>query len=334
MKVSVIVVTLNEEKNILPCLQSLLKQDIPKEDYEILVVDGGSTDKTQENVEEIAKQHSSLKLLVKENGSITTCRNIGIKFAQHEYIAFTDADCVVPEDWLKRLFHGYSRHTVGNPKLAGVGGANISPENGNSFQQAIGIAFNSFLGSLGSIQAARMKKEKPVFSISCSNSLHRKKILEEVGMFSEDLGNQGEDWDLGVKLEKKGYVVYGLKDSFVWHNFRATPAAFWKNMVFYGDGRIRLTKKHPDFVKMKYILPLFFIPIFFLSLLVGALTKKLWIFVPFLYFPLIFLYSFMISLLQKKIGLVFHVFFVFVLQHFGYAVGMWKGCRWFFHRNL
>lgn len=328
MKVSVIVVTLNEEKNIVACLQSLLKQDIPQEDIEILVVDGGSSDKTQENIEEIAKHHASLKLLVKENGSITTCRNIGIKLAQHEYVAFTDADCVVPEDWLKRLCRGYSRHAVGHPKLAGVGGANIPPEHGNSFQQAIGIAFNSILGSLGSIQAVRMKKEKPVFSISCSNSLYKKKVLEDVGMFSEELGNQGEDWDMGVKLEKKGSVVYGLKDSFVWHHFRATPAAFLKNMVFYGDGRMLLTKKHPDVVKAKYMLPLFFIPIFFLSLLAGALTKKIWIFIPFLYFPLMFVYSFVISLLQKKMGLVFHVFFVFVLQHFGYAIGMWKGMRW------
>lgn len=328
MKVSVIVVTLNEEKNILPCLQSLLKQDIPQEDYEILVVDGGSLDKTQENVEEIAKHHASLKLLVKENGSITTCRNIGIKFAQHDFIAFTDADCVVPEDWLRRLQRGYARHAVGNPKLAGVGGANIPPENGNSFQHAIGIAFNSFFGSLGSIQAARIKKEKPVFSISCSNSLHRKKVLEEVGMFSEELGNQGEDWDLGVKLEKKGYVVYGLADSFVWHNFRATPSAFWNNMVFYGDGRMRLTKKHPDFVKMKYMLPLFFIPLFFLSVFFFVLTKKIELLLPFAYFPLVFLYSLAISFSQKKGGLLFHVFFVFLLQHFGYAVGMWKGLRW------
>lgn len=327
MKVSVIVVAFNEEKNILSCLHSLLQQKYVH-NYEILVIDGGSTDKTKERVRERQKAHKTLKLLVKDGGSIATCRNIGIKNAQYEYIVFTDADCTVPEDWLFRLTTGYKRHAVAQPKLAGVGGANIPPENGNLFQQAIGIAFNSFLGSLGSIQAKQMKKDQPVFSISCSNSLYKKAALNAVEAFSEDLENQGEDWDMGVKLEKQGFVVYGLKDSFVWHNFRAMPVAFWKNMVFYGDGRMRLTKKHPDFIKVKYMLPLFFIPILFLSLLVGALTKMVWIFTPFLYFPLIFLYSIWISFSQKKIFLVFHVFLVFLLQHFGYALGEWKGLRW------
>lgn len=328
MKVSVIVVTFDEEKNILSCLYSLLQQKYVH-NYEILVIDGGSTDKTQEHIREIQKAHKTLKLLVKDGGSIATCRNIGIKNAQYEYIAFTDADCTVPEDWLFRLTTGYKRHAVAQPKLAGVGGANIPPEDGNLFQQAIGIAFNSFPGSLGSIQAKQMKKDQPVFSISCSNSLYKKAALDAVEAFSEDLENQGEDWDMGVKLEKQAFVVYGLKNSFVWHNFRAMPVAFWKNMAFYGDGRMRLTKKHPDFIKVKYMLPLFFIPLFVCSLFAFLFTKNLFMLLPFLYFPLIFLYSMWRSFSQNKIGLAFHVFFVFLLQHFGYAWGEWKGLRWF-----
>ncbi len=328
MKVSVIVVTFNEEKNILACVQSILQQKY-SHDYEILVVDGGSQDKTQEIVQELQKAHKHLKLLAKNQGSITLCRNIGIANARYEYVAFTDADCVVPEDWLFRLTTGFTRHAVGTPFLAGVGGANIPPEHATLFQRAIGIAFDSFLGSLGSIQAKPVKKEQKLFSISCSNALYKKAALEAVGMFSEELGNQGEDWDMGVKLQKKGYMVYGIQNCFVWHNFRATPRAFWKNMVFYGDGRMRLMKKHADFVKPKYMLPLFFIPLFVISCITFLLTKKWLVLLPFLYFPFIFLYSIWISLLQKKIFFVFHVFFVFLLQHFGYALGEWKGLRWF-----
>ena len=155
MKVSVIVVTLHEEKNIEQCLHSLIAQDIPKTDYEILVVDGGSKDKTIEFVKQIAGQNEQPKITldVKESGSITACRNIGIKQSQYDFVAFTDADCVAPVDWLRRLKRGFSRNAVANQKLAGVGGANIPPEQGTVFQKAIGVAFNSFLGSLGSIQA-------------------------------------------------------------------------------------------------------------------------------------------------------------------------------------
>ena len=155
MKVSVIVVTLHEEKNIEQCLHSLIAQDVPKTDYEILVIDGGSKDKTAELVKQIAAQNEQPKITlhIREKGSITECRNIGVQNAQHDFVAFTDADCVAPVDWLRRLKRGFSRNAVANQKLAGVGGANIPPEQGTVFQKAIGIAFNSFLGSLGSIQA-------------------------------------------------------------------------------------------------------------------------------------------------------------------------------------
>lgn len=329
MKVSVIVVTLNEEQNIRACLDALVKQDVPKEDYEVLVVDGASKDKTQEIVQNSAKEHHTVRLIVEKDGSIAQCRNVGIQQSKYEFVAFTDADCVVPTDWLRRLKRGYARHTVGIKNLAGVGGANIPPENGSSFQQAIGIAFNSFLGSLGSIQAQPVKYNKELFSISCSNSLYQKKALVEVEMFSEELGNQGEDWDLGAKLQKKGYVVYGIHDCAVWHNFRATPFLFWKNMVFYGDGRMRLTKKHPDLVKEKYLVPLFFIPVFTLSGGAFYMNKNPYLLLPFLYFPLMLIYSLYLADKAKKSELGLEVFSVFLLQHFGYSFGEWKGLRWF-----
>lgn len=330
MKVSVIVVTLDEEKNIKRCLHSLVKQDIPKTDYEILVVDGGSKDGTKEIVREIAakQEHPKIHFHLKEKGSITECRNIGIQKSQHGFVAFTDADCVAPEDWLRRLKRGFSRNAVANQKLAGVGGANVPPKEGTTFQSAIGIAFNSFLGSLGSIQAKPMKQNSVVFSISCSNSLFQKRALLDVGMFSEELGNQGEDWDLGAKLQKKGWQVYGIPDCVIWHHFRATPQAFWKNMVFYGDGRMRLIKKHPDLITVKYFAPLFFIPIFVISVVVYLWTKNFWLLFPFLYFPFMLLYSAFISTVQKKPQLMVQIFVVFLVQHFGYALGELKGLRW------
>ncbi|PIN80529.1 hypothetical protein COV16_00735 [Candidatus Woesearchaeota archaeon CG10_big_fil_rev_8_21_14_0_10_34_8] len=327
MKVSIIVVTLNEEKNILSCLQSLLKQEY-NHDYEIIILDGGSKDNTTEIVQKFAKKNKFIKLVAKEKGTITECRNLGIKNAEYEYVAFTDADCAVPEDWLTRLANGFKRYAAGNPRLAGVGGANIPPVNPVSFQKAIGIAFNSLLGSLGSIQAKQMKKDKKIFSISCTNSLYKKSILKSVGMFSEDLGNQGEDWDMGAKLLKNKYEVYGLHDSYVWHNFRATPITFWKNMVFYGDGRMRLTRRHPDIVKKRYILPLFFIPLFMLSLILFMFTNNSLSLLPYLYFPFILFYSINISIKQKQAKMSLLVTYAFLIQHFGYAYGELNGLRW------
>jgi succinoglycan biosynthesis protein ExoA len=338
MKVSVIVVTFNEEKNIQKCLESFVRMQYSN-DFEVIVADGGSTDQTRRIVETFAKENKKTrsKFLTEKGksgkGSITECRNAGAKAAKYDYIAYTDADCIVPKDWLTQMTNGLERvkeiTKAKNQKLAGVGGANLPPKDGPAFQRAIGVAFNSLLGSLGSIQAKPPTEDKEVFSISCCNSLFKKDALAAVNYFSEELGNQGEDWDMGAKLNKAGYVIYGIKDAFVWHNFRGTPKAFWKNMVFYGDGRMRLMKKHTDLVKMKYLLPLPFIPIFVVSVVSFAAFKNPLLLIPFAYFSVVLLYSIIIAVQQNKPLLSLYVFLAFLVQHFGYAWGELKGLRWF-----
>ncbi len=321
LEISVIVIAFNEERNISTILDSLIGLEYVN--FEVLVVDGGSKDKTQEIVKKYKDKR--IKLVVDDGGSITTSRNLGIKKAKYDYIAFTDADCIVPRDWLRNYVTEFSKYKKQDKKLAGVGGANIPPVDCNKFQKALGVVFDSMLGSLGSIQAKVFDSDKEAWSISCSNSFYLKKSLVDVGLFSEDLGNQGEDWDMGYKMQKKGYKLIGLKSSFVWHNMRSTPCKFWKNMVFYGDGRMRLSKKLPDAIKLKYMLGFPFI----IGMASVVLVFLHWIFfIPLLYFPFIFLYSLFLCVKKGKLGLLHLVFITFLIQHFGYALGMVKGLRW------
>lgn len=325
--ISIIIVALNEERNMSAILDSLLAQDYPKKSYEILVIDGGSKDKTQQIVKKYQKNNKNIKLIIDKGGSITSGRNIGIKKAKYDFIASTDADCIVPKNWLKNYVKEFQKYSKKYKNLAGIGGANIPPAKSNNFQQALGVVYDSFLGSLGSIQAKVFEKDKKAWSISCSNSFYSKAALLDVGMFSEDLGNQGEDWDMGYKMKKKGHLLLGIKSSFVWHNMRATPKTFWKNMVFYGDGRMRLTKKLPDAIKLKYFLPFPFI-IAMASIVLIPLHPIFYF--PLLYFPFILLYSMLLCVKKNKLLLLHLVFFTFILQHFGYAIGELKGLRWFF----
>ena len=327
LEVSVVVIAFNEEKNISNILDSLVALDYSN--FEVLVVDGGSGDGTQEIVKKYTKKDKRIKLVVDDGGSITSSRNLGVKNAKFDYIAFTDADCIVPKDWLRNYVNEFSKYEKEYERkklnLAGVGGANIPPVDCNKFQKALGIVFDSMLGSLGSIQAKVFDADKEAWSISCSNSFYLKKALVDVGLFSEDLGNQGEDWEMGYKMQKKGYKLLGLKSSFVWHNMRSSPCKFWKNMVFYGDGRMRLNKKLPDAIKLKYLLPFPFI----IGMASIVLIPLHWIFyIPLLYFPFIFVYSLFLCIKKGKLGLLHLVFMTFLIQHFGYALGMVKGLRW------
>ncbi|MBI2129648.1 glycosyltransferase [Candidatus Woesearchaeota archaeon] len=318
MKASVIVVTYNEERNIADCLNSLVNLDYNKKDYEILVVDGNSSDKTKDIAGDFIKKFKNkvkIRLINNPKRFIASSRNVGLRNAAYELIAFTDADCIVPKDWLKILVEGYEK--LKGKSVAAVGGANIPPKNAPNFMAAVGIAFDSFLGSLGSAQAKKFSKITFVPSLPCCNALHSKKLLLEVGGFDEKLRNMCEDYDVNFKLRKRGYKIAVLPNSFVWHKLRSTPMKFLKNMYAYGKGRIFLMKRLKEF-KFIYLLPIFFIVIVLLSFL--SFFNKLFL-IPLLYFPLVFLYSLCLCMKKGRINLAFHVFLVFVLEHFGYAVG-------------
>jgi cellulose synthase/poly-beta-1,6-N-acetylglucosamine synthase-like glycosyltransferase len=325
--ISIVVITHNEESNISNCLDSLLKLDYSKENYEIIVVDGKSKDRTIQIVSQYVQKFNNVKLLIDEIGYQTTSRNLGIKDSKYEFIAFTDADCIIPENWIKVLVTNFNRYNPIYPNLAGVGGSNIPPKQISNFIKAIGIAYDSWLGSLGSLQAKKIEKDNPVFSLSCTNCLYDKSKLKEVGLFSTDKGNMGDDWVLGLKLKKKNYLLMGLKESFVWHKFRSSPKKFFKNMFLYGKVRAFFIRKYPFENSMKYFLPI----IFLLAMLSTVLIFLNIIFiVPLIYFPIIFIYSLCLSIAKKSIQLTPLVFLVFILLHFGYGLGEIYGLRFLF----
>ncbi|ODS42296.1 MAG: hypothetical protein MSIBF_02900 [Candidatus Altiarchaeales archaeon IMC4] len=93
MLVSVVVPALNEENYIHNCLDSLLKQDFSS--FELIVVDNGSTDMTAK----IAEDYADKVIFCKERG-IGIARVTGMKWAKSKYVLWTDADCIIPEDWI------------------------------------------------------------------------------------------------------------------------------------------------------------------------------------------------------------------------------------------
>jgi len=119
--ISAIVPAYNEENYLSYCLRSLINQDFPKKDYEIIVIDNNSTDKTAS----IAKKFGA-RVVKEENQGLTYARIRGIKEAKGEIIAFVDADTTVNKDWLKQILSLYQK----NPKIVGLGFmADFTPKN-------------------------------------------------------------------------------------------------------------------------------------------------------------------------------------------------------------
>jgi glycosyltransferase involved in cell wall biosynthesis len=318
MKVSVIIPCLNEEANINACVNTLINQTYPLDKYEIIVVDGGSIDRTLELVKEIEKSYPNVRLIVELKKGTAAGRNAGVVASQFDHVAFIDADCESPSNWLAILVKNYQEAKKHDKMIIAVGGTNIPPKKTTNFVHAVGIALDSFPGSFSSVQGRRFKKSVYIQSLSTLNVLYDKQKIIEIGYFDETLGSEAEDADINFRLTTSGYRLYFIPDSFVWHKMRPTPESWLKNMLRYGKGRARLLKRYPVMWAVSYVLPLLFIMTMFSIFLIPF--SKIFI-LSLLYFPAIFFYSLLQCIKKRSAVLVFHVLLVYLIQHFGYAGG-------------
>lgn len=322
VKISVVVTCLNEVQHIGPCIESLLSQTY--QEKEIIIVDGGSTDGTAEAIQKYAVQTSSLIYVSESTPGTAAGRNAGLKAATHDFVAFIDADCVAPPDWLAVLVAWYTKLAASHKNIVAVGGTNLPPEDATAFVQAIGVAQDSFFGSFNA-HGRRFTENRSVETLSNCNILYDKKKILSVGGYDNLLKSEAEDADLNHRLRKKGFLFFFIPDSFVWHHMRATARLWMKNMFRYGKGRARLLKRYPNMWKVTYTLPLFFL----LSMALVPLAVFSPCFtLPLVYFPAVILLSLFQCLRYKKTALFSAVLTVYLIQHFAYAAGeFWELAR-------
>ena len=103
MLLSIIVPVYNVEKYLRKCVDSLLTQDLPPEEYEIILVDDGSTDQSGTICDEYAADHPIVKAMHQQNGGLSAARNSGVAVAQGRYVQFVDSDDYLEPNMLKTL---------------------------------------------------------------------------------------------------------------------------------------------------------------------------------------------------------------------------------------
>lgn len=103
MKLSIILPVYNVEKYIEKCIMSVENQDISKDDYEIIVVDDGTKDRSAEIAESMNEKFGNIKIVHKPNGGLSSARNKGLEYATGEYVWFIDSDDYIEENVLKML---------------------------------------------------------------------------------------------------------------------------------------------------------------------------------------------------------------------------------------
>ena len=239
LDVSVIVVTRNEEKVISRCLESLIAQDFPRDKYEVIIVDGASSDKTCQICERYP-----VKLIRLNQWGISYQRNEGVKVAKGKYVAFIDADCIAEKDWLRKLVDQIEKS---DRSVVAVGGPNLVPDDDPPLSKVIGYAQETFLGSGGSPQSYRITKSTYVNSIPNCNILYKKQIISNE-KYDETL-SIGEDCEFNFRLKQKRYRFLYLPDIAVWHHRPDSLRGFTKKIFSYGEALGRITRNHKRIVR-------------------------------------------------------------------------------------
>ena len=102
-KFSIIVPVYNVENELSKCIDSILGQSV--EDFELILVDDGSTDRSREICDDYGKKDRRIKVIHKSNRGVSSARNSGLDIANGEYIVFVDSDDYVTEDYLEKLYN-------------------------------------------------------------------------------------------------------------------------------------------------------------------------------------------------------------------------------------
>ena len=111
-KLSIIVPIYGVEQYLRKCVDSLLNQDIPSSEYEIILVDDGSPDNCPQICDSYAAEHDNIRVVHRENGGLSAARNSGIEVAQGEYVMFVDSDDYVERNVLKGLLTQVERDNL------------------------------------------------------------------------------------------------------------------------------------------------------------------------------------------------------------------------------
>ena len=224
--ISVVVCTYNGRRTIRDCMEGLKRLDYPN--FEVIVVNDGSTDGT----EIIAKEYGFHVISI-PNGGLSNARNVGMRAARGEIVAYIDDDAIPDPQWLT-----YLAATFISTDHAGVGGPNIPPVGDGAIAECVS---NSPGGPIHVLLTDNEAEHIP----GC-NMAFRKAALEAIDGFDTRFRIAGDDVDLCWRIQKQGWTLGFNPAAMVWHHRRNTIKAYWKQQLNYGKAEGYLERKWPE----------------------------------------------------------------------------------------
>jgi len=273
--ISIIIAVRNEEKFIGQTLDQIARQSYPSHCYEVIVVDGYSSDRTVEIVESYQTRVENLKILQNPTRLAGSSRNIGFKNARGEYLIIIDGHVYIENQNLLsdmvEIFQKTSCQVLSRPQP-------LTPPDNNIFQNAVAFARESFIGHGADSTIFDMEFEGEVDAAS-SGAMYHKSVFERVGYIDENF-DAAEDYEFNYRLSKNDLKSYISPKLAVYYYPRDSFTGLFKQMARYGLGRFRFVKKYPaETISGNLVPPLFFVTLL-ITVLLSIFINSLWV-IPF-----------------------------------------------------
>lgn len=318
IRVSIICPVYNEESSIDRCIQSMLAQDYPSSQWELLLIDGGSRDRTRDLIQPYLLENKNVHLLDNPNRTSPYAMNIGIRNAQGEYICRVDAHAAFPANYISTLLHYIEQL----PDAANVGVAcRTEPRNDSPKARAIAAVLSNRFGVGNS--TFRLGTTGVTEADTVPFGFFRKEIFTQVGMYNEHL-TRNQDIELNKRIKAHGGKLYLVPDTYCTYYARATYSDLASNN--YGNGRWNILTVHytRDFhtLSIRHFIPLLFV----LSLVIPICLIPIWSVLGWLSALSLCAYLILITAISAKESLCHHIHFIylllaFIVLHFSYGAG-------------
>jgi glucosyl-dolichyl phosphate glucuronosyltransferase len=314
---SIIVCAFNEEENISHCLLSIQKALKEISEYEVLVINNGSSDNTDTRIKNFCDNPSNtitdkLKVFNINHVGLSEARNFGIKQSKGKFISFVDADAIVDINWLNEINSSFKKYDVDI-----ISGRVCNLDNGYKMSEFL---YNAHYRVLNLNKKSRIVNDKFKTSVIGANMSFKKEIFDQTSGFFKHFKLRGDDTSFVTYLKSLNFKEFYLNESIVYNDH--TNSLFkWLMQQYQGglaNGIIINTFKTASYLKLFYyylIFSLFFMCFFSQLALYFLITL----------FSLRFLYSykFIINsfLNVKRSKSAFFSIFIFPLHYFAFFLG-------------
>lgn len=309
IRYSFIIPVFNRPEEVRELFRSMLKLE-PAPEYEIVLVEDGSTQTCEEVVKEF-QERLPIRYFQKPNSGPGKSRNYGMSYARGDYFLILDSDVLLPPHYLAEVERELQKEHV-----ACFGGPDAAHQDFSDLQKAINYSMTSLL-TTGGIRGRKIQEGS--FEPRSFNMGLARELFERTEGFYDI--HPGEDPELVWRIKKSGYSIRLFPGAFVYHKRRISWKKFYNQVYKFGMVRPILSKWHPASRKITYWFPSVFTMGLFLAVLLGLMDYYWLLSLYLIYFVMLFIDS---SYQTRSIKIGLMGMLASLIQFVGYGLGFCK----------